>query len=354
MAQPVPEANSQSPAPGVRLCSPADAAAWDEFTASCDAATFFHLFGWRRVVAEAFGHEPYYLLAERQGTVCGVLPLFHLRSWLFGNALISVPFCVYGGVLAIDHQAVEALAARAMELARELDVDYVELRHQEQQLSWPVKDELYVTFRKPISASREENLQAIPRKQRAMIRRAEKAELTSYTTDDTAILYAMYSESVRNLGTPVFSRKYFGLLQEEFGSRCETTIVMSDEVPVAGVMSFYFKDQVLPYYGGGTRAARALSANDFLYWQVMCRAAERGVRIFDYGRSKIGTGSYRFKKHWGFAPQPLQYEYGLVRASEIPDISPANPRYSMFIGMWKKLPLPVTRLIGPVIARNLG
>ncbi|MBT8137534.1 MAG: FemAB family PEP-CTERM system-associated protein [Gammaproteobacteria bacterium] len=340
--------------PDVRLCTSADEQAWEKFVGQSAAATFFHRFGWRKVIAEAFGHQPFYLAAVSADEIRGILPLFHIRSLLFGNSLISVPFCVYGGIVAQDEQAAAALADAAMDHARRLGVDYLELRHEQPVLAWPAKSDRYVTFRKAISADSDANLLAIPRKQRAMIRRAMKAELSSYQTTDTDALYSMYSESVRNLGTPVFAKRYFDLLQQQFGDDCETTIVVSDGKPVAGVMSFYFKDQVLPYYGGGTAAARRVSANDFLYWQVMCLAAERGTGVFDYGRSKVGTGSYRFKKHWGFDAEPLNYEYGLVKAAEIPDLSPANPRYSLFIRMWKKLPLAVAQRIGPMIARNLG
>lgn len=340
--------------PSVRVCSAADEQAWEAFVESTDTTTFFHRFGWRHVIAEAFGHEPYYLAAVSGNEIRGILPLFHIRSLLFGNSLISVPFCVYGGIVAVDDRATAALADAAMDHARRLGVDYLELRHQQPTLSWPAKSDLYVTFRKAISADSDANLLAIPRKQRAMIRRAGKAGLTSYCTTDTDTLYAMYSESVRNLGTPVFARGYLDLLQQQFGDDCETTIVVSGTEPVAGVMSFYFKNEVLPYYGGGTAAARKVSANDYLYWRVMCQAAERGTGVFDYGRSKVGTGSYRFKKHWGFTAEPLHYEYGLVKATEIPDLSPANPRYSLFINMWKKMPLAVAGVLGPMIARNLG
>lgn len=338
----------------IRVASDSDQAAWETFVATCPDASFFHRYGWRRVIAEAFGHTPHYLIATRDGVVSGVLPLFHLRSLLFGNALISVPFCVYGGVAASDPDSAAALTDRAMEIANELQVDYLELRNlSASNPDWPTKS-LYVTFRKEISTDIEANLSAVPRKQRAMIRKSIKKGLDSHLDDGVDVLYDMYSQSVRNLGTPVFSKRYLRLLKEEFGDACEITIVNSGKQPVAGVMSFYFRDEVLPYYGGGTSAARAVSANDFLYWQVMCQAAERGVRVFDYGRSKVETGSYRFKKHWGFEPQPLYYEYGLVRAEQMPNLSPTNPKYRLFINLWKKMPLSLSRLIGPMVSRNLG
>lgn len=338
----------------VRVISDSEQGVWDDFVTGCPGASFFHRYGWRRVISSAFGHTAYYLMATRNGQVCGVLPLFHLRSALFGNALISVPFCVYGGVAASDEHSATKLTERAMELAEQLQVDYLELRNlTAKNPDWPTKS-LYVTFRKEICNDNDANLAAVPRKQRAMIRKSIKNGLHADIDDKVDVLYDMYSESVRNLGTPVFAKKYLALLKDEFADDCEITIVKNGNQAVAGVMSFYFRNEVLPYYGGGTSAARAVSANDFLYWQVMCQAATRGVQIFDYGRSKVDTGPYRFKKHWGFEPQPLYYEYGLVRADEMPNLSPTNPKYRLFINLWKKMPLPLSRLIGPIVSRNLG
>jgi FemAB-related protein (PEP-CTERM system-associated) len=167
-------------------------------------------------------------------------------------------------------------------------------------------------------------------------------------------VYDIYSESLRNLGTPVFSRRYLRLLKETFGEQCEVLTITSAGQAVASVLSFYFRDEVLPYYGGGTAAARSVAANDFMYWQVMERARLRGAKLFDFGRSKRGTGSFDFKTHWGFEPQPLCYEYFLVKAREMPNLSPTNSSYARLIDLWQRLPLPLTRLIGPPIARYLG
>ncbi|NND60399.1 MAG: FemAB family PEP-CTERM system-associated protein [Gammaproteobacteria bacterium] len=350
----MPEAAAIQTAVSVRRCDDSDARAWDAYVARQPDASFFHRFGWQRVIRDAFGHRAYFLVAQRDGVINGILPLVHLRSLLFGNSLISMPFCVYGGIVADDDDVREALRREGMSVARELGVDCLELRHRQRQFAdWPAKD-LYVTFRKEIADNDEENLMAIPRKQRAMIRKAQKTGLVSEVSDDLDTFYAMYSESVRNLGTPVFSRRYFDILREEFGDEVELLVVREQSTAVAAVMSFYHRDEVLPYYGGGTTRARATKANDFMYWELMRLATSRGIRVFDYGRSKQGTGSYRFKKHWGFTPEPLHYEFGLVNAAEMPDISPANPRYRMFIAAWKRLPLPVSRILGPMLARDLG
>jgi FemAB-related protein (PEP-CTERM system-associated) len=333
----------------------ADKERWDEYVLRNPAATFFHRFGWRNVLSQAFGHRAHYLIAEREGRVVGVLPLGEIKSLLFGHSLISTPFCVVGGAVADDDAARDALVEAACKRARELDVSYLELRHDARlRPDWPCKDSQYVTFRKAISASDDENLKAIPRKQRAVVRQGIDAGLVGRIDETLDSLWSMYSESVRNLGTPVFSRRYFELLQKEFGADCEIMAVDSQGKTVSAVMSFYFRDEVLPYYGGGSVAARGAKANDFMYWSVMKRAAARGIRLFDYGRSKVGTGPYSFKKNWGFEPQPLHYEYYLVKAKEMPNVSPTNPKYSLMINVWRRMPLGLSRLLGPLIARNLG
>lgn len=338
----------------VREMTSADAARWDSFVEECPGATFFHLAGWKTVIERAFNHRAFFLLAETGGNITGVLPLGHVKSMLFGNALISTPFCVYGGVAAVDDEARVALEARAESLAAELGVDYLEFRNRSiGRPDWLTKD-LYVTFRKEIDADPDKNMQAIPRKQRAMVRKGIKAGLVGELDDGIDRLFAAYSESVRNLGTPVFPKKYFTVLQEVFAQRSEILTVTHSGQAVASVMSFYFRDEVLPYYGGSIAEARALKANDFMYWELMRRAGENGVRVFDYGRSKIGTGSWSFKKNWGFEAAPMPYQYHLVKAQDMPDINPLNPKYRIFSNLWRRLPVPVANVVGPMISRSLG
>jgi FemAB-related protein (PEP-CTERM system-associated) len=287
--------------------------------------------------------------------LCGVFPLGEVKHLLFGHSLVSVPFCVYGGVLANDDQAREALEIDATRLATDLGVDYLEARNQRPvRDDWLRKDGLYVTFRRAISEDHDANMNAIPRKQRAMVRKGIKAGLVGELDEGIDNLYLAYSESVRNLGTPVFPKAHFRAIRAEFGDDVDVVTVRHEGVVVASVMNYYFRDQVLPFYGGGVATARNLAANAFMYWEVMRRAVERDCRVFDFGRSKVGTGSYSFKKHWGFEPEPLNYEYHLVRASEMPDLNPNNPKYRLFINAWKKLPVGVSRAIGPWLARGLA
>lgn len=328
---------------------------WDDFVRSHPDGAFFHRSGWHGIFRDIFGLEPRYLLAERDGEIAGLLPLVFQKSLLFGKALIAAPFCVEGGPLSIDAEAEVALIKAALALQEETKAPYIELRsRQARQPGWSVRKELYATFAAPLSADDQENLKAIPRKQRAVVRKTLESGLVSETPEGIDDVFRVYAESVRNLGTPVFPKSYFARLRSTFGSDCDAVVVKDNGVAVSAVLNFYHKDTVLPYYGGGTAGARRNGANDFLYWEVMRRAALKGYRRFDFGRSKAGTGAFAFKKNWGFAPQWLEYEFHFRPGETMPDKNPLNPKFSLFIAAWKKLPLPVANFIGPWIIRGLG
>ncbi len=341
----------------VRLMTPADMTRWDAFVQTCPEATFFHRAGWQPVIERAFGHKTFFYLAERAGQIEGILSLCQIKSPLFGHSLGSLPFCVYGGVAAMSEEARQALDAAALALAARLQVGHLEYRTilpaHPNDPQWHGK-ELYVTFRKAISGDDDANMNAIPRKQRAMVRKGIKAGLTGEVDQTVDRFFTAYSTSVHRLGTPVFSKKYFRILKDVFAEDCEIRTIVKDDQIVAAVMSFFFRDEVIPYYGGGMPAARDFAGNDFMYWNLMQTAAARGCRIFDFGRSKLGTGAYDFKKNWGFEAQPLAYEYRLQKATAVPDNNPLNPKYQLFIKLWRKLPLPVANLLGPHIVKDLG
>src|SRR5438874_2109745 len=199
------------------------------------------------------------------------------------------------------------------------------------------------------------NLLAIPRKQRAMVRKGIGHGLESRIDSDVDTFFALYADNVHRHGTPPLSKRYFQALLKGFDRDCEVlTVTEPGGRAVSSVLSFYFRDEVLPYYAGDVAAARDLAANDFKYWELMRRACERGLRVFDYGRSKKGTGSYDFKKNWGFVPTPLAYEYALVTRSAIPQNNPLNPKYRAMIATWRRLPRPVVDVLGPMLVKSLG
>ena len=288
----------------VRPLDAAQAPAWDAFVRAQPDATFFHLAAWRQIIERSFRHRSHYVFAERDGAIVGILPLAQVKTRLFGNALVSVPFCVYGGLLAADAEAAAALAAHAIELMRKLDVPVLEFRNREPQpwldeAEWPARSDLYVTFRKPFTGDDDANLKAIPRKQRAMVRKGIDRGLVSVVDADPDRLFSIYAESVRNLGTPVFARRYFRLLMELFSDSIDIVTVMDGTEAIASVLNFYFRDEVLPYYGGGRAIARERYGNDFMYWEVMRRATARGFATVRFRPQQVGHRRFCVQEELG-------------------------------------------------------
>lgn len=338
---------------------------WDQFVQEQSAATFFHQWQWRGILQQVFGYEPHYLGVEDGGQVVGILPLFLVRSALFGKSLVAMPLGVYGGAVATSLDAEKLLLDQAVEIAQQTRAKYLELRGNPYSESIPTtalngtasnvkQKDLYFTFIAPIESSDDANFAKIPRKQRRMIRQSQKNGLKAvFDNSRLPEFYEIYAESVRNLGTPVFGYGYFQRLLAEFGDHCIVELVELDGKVVAAVLSFVFKDQVLPYYGGALKEHFHLAPNDFMYWELMSYAAARGVRVFDFGRSKEGTGPFNFKRHWGFEPRPLPYWYLPLNGATIPDTSPLNPKLQWAIRIWRNLPLKVTMALGPHIVRHI-
>ncbi len=328
---------------------------WDAFVRSSEDGSPFHLTAWRCAVEQAYGYRAHYLMVVRGGGIEGVLPLFEVRGLLGGKALISVPYGVYGGICATSDAARQVLLEAASSLGRGCGAAYLELRHKHHQgLDLPTKA-LYVTFSRPISGSDEENALAIPRKQRRMTRQGAKSGLRAEIgRNHLDGFYEIYAHSVRNLGSPVFPKRLFRTILDTFDKECQILTVSHRDRMVAGVLTLFYEDRVLPYYGGALREAFPLAANDFMYWELMRYSARAGYRIFDFGRSREGTGSYDFKRHWGFEPVPLPYQYVLLRPGQaLPNLSPSNPRFRLAAEVWKRLPLAVTKAMGPAITRYL-
>ena len=336
-----------------------DAAEIDAYVRAHAQATPFHLSGWSRAVARGCGQVNHYLVAEIDGAIVGVLPLTVVHSPLFGRALVSSAFAVGGGALADDGDVAKALIAEAVAMAERLTCPTVELRGGMMSggAGWHHDETTYLGFVRDLASDDEAELLAIPRKQRAEVRRALGFELTVETGTseaDRAAHYSVYSESVRNLGTPVFPRALFDAVLDEFGGEADILTVRHDGSAIASVLSLYWRGVVMPYWGGGTAAARGWRANDLMYYALMNHARGRGCIRFDFGRSKVGTGPAAFKHNWGFEGEPLAYAK-FAADGELPrDINPLNPKYRLQVALWQKLPLSVTNRIGPMIARGLG
>ena len=342
------------PAIVVRPYQQSDERAWDAFVYKHDHGTPFHLVAWKRVIEETYGYKALYLVACLGSEIHAILPLFLVHNLIVGRALISSPFAVYGGALCLSFEAQRLITAYVEQLGEELGVQYVELRnkHPEQRLGFTSLNR-YVGFLQPIHDNNEDLLTAIPRKTRYIIRKSLKQNFETRTSStDLFAFEKLYTANLRRLGTPCFPHCHFTRIVEYFSGMVDIREVLSNGRPAAAVLSFYFRDQVLPYYGASDPELNAQAPSSFMYFDLMCWAGRNGYRIFDFGRSKKDSGgSHDFKSHWGMEKVELPYEVLLVRRKHVPNFSPANPSFNLVVRLWRLLPLWTTRLIGPRLIR---
>ncbi|CCW17156.1 FIG070318: hypothetical protein [Sphingobium indicum BiD32] len=341
------------------LTDPAQARAVDAFVLGHADGSPFHRPAWLRAIEQATGNRALLLAAVGpSGRISGILPLHHVRSRLFGAALVSTAFAVDGGILANDQRAVAVLATAAQTLATERGGLSLELRGGPAPGDpWQRLEGAHVGFVRPIAADDEAELLAVPRKHRAELRKAlANPALTVEIGRDACHLrdhFHIYASSVRNLGTPVFPRHLFRAVLDHFGADADILIIRESDRPVSAVLTLYHQGRVMPYWGGGIADARRLRSNELLYYRLMAHGRARGMTLFDFGRSKVGSGQAAWKKSFGFDPRPLVY-HGWSADGAQRDIDPNSARYQRRIALWKKLPLPVANLIGPLISRGLG
>jgi len=350
-------------APRVRLAAlsqPDEVARIDAFVAAHPLGTPFHRPAWLNAVARGTGNGALALIAERHGEIAGYLPLNEIHSPVFGRLLASAGFAVDGGLLASDGFDCEPMFRAAEELAGRRSCPSIELRGgalPEAGAGWTLRRDSHCGFVLPLAGDDEAQLAAIPRKQRAEVRKGMANDLAvavGVAEEDRAAHYAVYAESVRNLGTPVFPRALFDAVLDVFGADADILTVRHEGRPVASVLSLYHRGAVMPYWGGGTWQARAMRANDRMYFELMLHARRRGCSHFDFGRSKTDSGAYHFKRNWGFAPEPLTYAAWTAAGAEKRDADPTSAKHAMQIAVWRRLPLAIANRLGPLVARGLG
>jgi FemAB-related protein (PEP-CTERM system-associated) len=338
----------------IKRFNDSDRERWDHFVNAHPAGTFFHRIGWKNILEQTFDFHPAYLYAEEKGEIRGIFPLFPIKGLFAPRCLISTPFAVYGGILVENDLAKKLLLESARAVAQNERADYIELKSIRPGFDHlPIKD-LYVTFLQTLHADPEENLNLIPRKTRRMVRVGIKTGLeTEITRDEIETFYDIYARSLKNLGTPVFPKQLFVNIRKELPEESFILYVRYQGKRVAGVLTFIYKDCLMPYYGGSDREYNHLAVNNFMYWKLMEYGCLNGFKTFDFGRSKKwgGSGSYEFKRHWGMEEINLAYQYDLLKGSELPNISPTNAKFKLFINTWKKLPLAVTKVIGPRLVK---
>jgi FemAB-related protein (PEP-CTERM system-associated) len=339
----------------VREFTAADSERWDTFVKRHPQGSFFQLTGWLRVIEKTCAYEPRYILTERDGEITGIAPLFLVSNWLIGTSMISVPLGVYGGICAIDDQSRARLLDAMKEESIQRGIDYLELRNRRAPIDEGFHhNSLYSTFTTSLGPDLDANLKRLPRDTRYMIRKGEKAGLRiEHGANQLDAFYCLFTQSMHRHGTPVFPRSLFANLQQEFGSAMDIMMVYSGSEAVSGVVSFLFRDTILPYYAGAGPNATKTAANNFMYWELMKYAVQRGYTQFDFGRSKKDTGSYAFKTQWNMTVEPLAYEVFLVRRKTVPNFSPVNPKFERATRVWRRLPLWMANALGPHIVRLL-
>ncbi|VWX46466.1 FemAB family XrtA/PEP-CTERM system-associated protein [Novosphingobium sp. 9U] len=342
------------------LRDPDERAGIERFVAAHPQGTPFHLPAWLKAVEQGTGNRALALVAERGGTLSGYLPLNEIHSPIFGRLLASTGFAVDGGLLMADDGEAAELLAATERLAASHSCPTIELRGgpvSDDREGWALRTQSHCGFVTALAADDEAQLTAIPRKQRAEVRKSLANDFqieVGTSPEDRAAHYAVYAQSVRNLGTPVFPRALFEAVLDGFGDQADILTVRHHGQPVASVLSLYWRGAVMPYWGGGTWDARRLRANDRMYYELMLHARRRGCERFDFGRSKTESGAYHFKRNWGFTPEPLSYAVWTAPGSEARDADPTSAKHKLQIALWQKLPLPVANRLGPWIARGLG
>jgi FemAB-related protein (PEP-CTERM system-associated) len=337
------------------------AAEWDAYVERSAAGTIFHRFGWGEAVEAGLGQESVRLAARRDGRIAGILPLVHRRSPLFGDALISVGFATYGGIVADDADAAAALEAEALRLGAARGVRQVEFRdhvpafHTDLASRWQRVDGVHAAFSARIPPDDAAALRAIPRKgRRHDVKRSLGAGLEFVAGARAEEFHPVLAESYRNLGTPIFAAGFLRALQDGFPGICSVFLARRGREALSGCLAFVHKGAVHPFYAGGTAAARVSGANDVLYFNLMRHARAAGVTTFDFGRSRLGSGSHAYKRSWGFEARPLAYRHAMLRGGPPPRLDPSNPKFRLLVAAWKRLPLAVAGAAGPWIARQLG
>lgn len=337
----------------VRDDSPFDVC--DAYVSAHPLGSSYHRAAWLDVISRAFGHSTKYLTAEAEGRVVGVLPLVFFRSRLFGRFTVSMPFLNYGGVLADAPPIEQALVTRAIEETRRTDGSHLELRHTRQQFDTltPKRHKVAMTLRLESDAERQWN--ALDRKVRNQVRKGEKSGLQadSGSAELLTDFYAVFAHNMRDLGTPVYDRRFFDEVLAVFPNHSRLFIVRSGRRPLAAALVHWHGRTIEVPWASALRESNSVSANVFLYWQMLRFAVERGFQTFDFGRSTPDEGTYKFKAQWGARPQELVWEYWTAEGHDMPALNPANPKFGLAIRAWQRLPVRVATALGPRIVRNI-
>jgi len=328
---------------------------WNRYVESSPAASIYHRAEWKELIRQTFGHSGHYFTARNSDAeIVGILPLIRLKSRLFGDFMVSMPYFNYGGAVAEHPQIEQQLMLAAAEHAADLGVSHIEYRDDTVREDFPARTEK-VNMILWLPGSHDELWQAFTPKLRAQIRRPqrEKPQILRGGKEYLDDFYAVFTRNMRDLGTPVYSRSFFRNILDSFPEAGRIIVILLDNRPVAAGFLIGHRDTLEIPWASTIRDVNHLSINMLLYWEVLKYAIDKNFRQFDFGRSSRNSGTYRFKQQWGAQPKQLYWHYWLQEGSELPALNPDNPRYALAINVWQKLPLFITNALGPLIVRNL-
>lgn len=339
---------------------PGIAAAWDAYASAHPHGSIYHLSLWRALIEQQFGHAAVYLYARRNGAIVGLLPAVRLKSLLFGDYFVSMPYFNYGGAIADDDAIADRLMHEMGREAQQLGSHSVEFRDVvaraagEGQPPWPVKTGK-VAMLLELPASIDDIGKAIGSKKRSQVRRPlrENPEVFRGHHELLDDFYDVFAENMRDLGTPVYSKAFFRAILDALGERATLLVIRLQGKPVSAAFLLGFRDTLEIPWASTLREVNPISMNMLLYWEVLSYAIGQKYRYFDFGRSTQDAGTYKFKEQWGAQPRQLYWHYWLAAGRELPQLNPNNPKYQAVIAAWQKMPVWLTRIIGPLIVKNL-
>jgi len=330
---------------------------WDKYVESNQDSSLYHLSVWSELIEKIFGHETYYLVAlDQEKKITGVLPMARLKSRLFGDYIVSMPYFNYGGVLANNEQIKYALLDKAVELAKKRQVDHIELRELKPlEKQWQCKQDKVLMYLSLPNTS-DELWKAVGSKCRAQIKRLDREDNIEIVQGGAELVddfYKIFARNMRDLGTPVYAKSLFFWISKSLPDNSHIIVIKKDGKPVAGAFLLGYKIRLEIPWASSLREFNRLGVNMRLYWEVLKYAINKGYDVFDFGRSTRDSGTYRFKKQWGAQPIQCYWHYWLNDKQSMPELNPDNPRYKLAIKVWQRLPIAMTKLIGPSIVKNL-
>ena len=327
---------------------------WNQYVNHNPAASVYHLADWRDIIDKSFKHTSFYFYAHDSNMkIKGILPLVRLKSRLFGDFMVSMPYFNYGGAIADHPQIEEKLVLHANKFAKELNLNHIEYRDDIAKPTAPERTDK-VNMILPLPSEQDALWQSFSPKLRSQIKRPqrENTQVNHGSLDLLDEFYTIFARNMRDLGTPVYGKNFFRHILLAFPAQSSILTVRLDNRPVAGAFLIGYKDRLEIPWASTIRNVNHLSINMLMYWEVLCFAIQNNYQYFDFGRSSVDSGTYKFKAQWGAHPKQLYWHYWLNNR-DMPSLNPSNPKYKLLINIWKKLPVWVTRLAGPAIVKNL-